>query len=709
MAKKPAENKPPAKRAKKAGRKDGYAAYRERKAKEARAQSLSGRDIGELPAVRNPERREKASKSLAFFCETYFPRTFNLEWSDDHRRVIGKIEEAVLSGGLFAMAMPRGSGKTSLCEIGCLWALAFGHREYVALIGSDATSAVEMLDSIKAELENNELLLEDFPEICFPIRALEGITQRSAGQLHKGKQTHIRWTEDEIVLPTIEGAAASGAIIRVAGITGRIRGMKFKRTDGKSARPDLVLIDDPQTDESARSPSQCEARGRILSGAILGLAGPGRRIAGLAAVTVIQEGDLADQLLDRDRHPQWQGERTKMVYAFPTDEKLWDEYARIRGDGLRDGTGTAAATVFYKRNRTAMDEGAIVAWPARKEPGELSALQHAMNLKLDRGERAFFAEYQNEPLPETPPDNELLSADAVAAKVSGIDRGIVPATATHLTAFIDVQAKCLFWVVCAWEDTFTGYIVDYGTEPDQRSPYFTLRDSKHTLARAHPRAGLEGQIYAGLDQLVQRVVARDWRRDGGGVARIDRCLIDANWGKSTEVVYQFCRQSAMASVMIPSHGRGITAANLPLNEYSFKRGDRVGLNWRVPVPTKRAVRHVVYDTNFWKSFMHARLATTMGDPGCLSLFGRKAEVHRLLSEHLTAEYRIETHGRGRVVDQWDLRADNLDNHWLDGVVGCLVAASMCGVQLGGVGAPRRERKRVSLREMQKRKQVERGR
>ena len=33
-------------------------------------------------------------------------------------------------------------------------------------------------------------------------------------------------------------------------------------------------------------------------------------------------------------------------------------------------------------------------WPGR---GEISAVQHAMNLKLDN-ERAFFAEYQNEPL-----------------------------------------------------------------------------------------------------------------------------------------------------------------------------------------------------------------------------------------------------------------------------------------------------------------------
>ena len=32
--------------------------------------------------------------------------------------------------------------------------------------------------------------------------------------------------------------------------------------------------------------------------------------------------DRADRLLDREKHPAWQGERTKMMYSFPTDEAL---------------------------------------------------------------------------------------------------------------------------------------------------------------------------------------------------------------------------------------------------------------------------------------------------------------------------------------------------------------------------------------------------
>ncbi|MCH1927866.1 phage terminase large subunit family protein, partial [Shewanella sp. C31] len=90
--------------------------------------------------------------------------------------------------------------------------------------------------------------------------------------------------------------------------------------------------------------------------------------------------------------------------------------------------------------------------------------------------------------------------------------------------------------------------------------YFTLRDARRTLGLAEPGTGLEGAIYAGLKALTDQCLRRDWKRDDGAVLRIERCLIDANWGHSTDVVYQFCRQSSYASVLIPSHGRFVGAS-----------------------------------------------------------------------------------------------------------------------------------------------------
>src|SRR5690606_23574077 len=100
---------------------------------------------------------------------------------------------------------------------------------------------------------------------------------------------------------------------------------------------------------------------------------------------------------------------------------------------------------------------------------------------------------------------------------------------------------------------FTGYVIDYGAWPDQGRHYWSLADARPTLQQQFPRAGLEGTLYAGMQALTDELLGREWQRDDGAAVRIDRCLIDANWGESTDVVYQFCRQSQHATVLLPAH------------------------------------------------------------------------------------------------------------------------------------------------------------
>ena len=668
----------------------GGRSYDERReAERARnaAQSLAGRDIGELPPVVDEERKRSCREDFRKFCECYFPEVFNLEWSPDYLKVIAKIEEAVLHGGLFALAMSRGSGKSSLAEAACLWAMLYGHREFVMLVGATESASVEMLDSIKTELEVNEHLAEDFPEATYPIAQLEGIANRCAGQLYKGERTRITWTSNEIVLPTMPGAASSGVIVRVAGITGRIRGAKYKHPSGRTLRPSLVIVDDPQTSESAGSIEQTRKRIRVLEGDILGLAGPGRKISGIMPCTIIRPGDMADQILDRSRHPEWNSEKAKMVYSFPKNTSLWERYADLRADGLREDGNFSKATEFYRQHRAEMDEGAVVGWEARHNYDEISAIQHAMNLKL-QDEAAFWSEYQNEPLPEDLGGEEQLTADMVLAKLNGRTMGSVPTSCTHVTMFVDIQLKLLFYLVCAWSDDFGGCVIDCGAWPEQRRRYFSLNDASPTIQMKFRDAGFEGALYGALRKLTEEKLAHEYMRDDGAALKVERCLIDANWGDSTEVVYQFCRESAYGNIITPGHGRYIGAGTKPMSEYKKTQGDVVGHNWRIPsVAGRRAVRHVLFDTNYWKSFMQSRIQTPIGDRGSLTLWGRDPERHMLLAEHLTAEYKVRTEGRGRTVDEWKLRPGCNANHWLDCLVGCCVAASMCGCALKEAAGP----------------------
>lgn len=681
----------------------GYEAQKEAARVRQAEQSLSGRDIGELPPVADLARRDACERNFRLFCETYFAATFPLAWSDDHLRVISLIERVAIEGGMFSVAMPRGNGKTSLAEVGALWSILYGHRGYVAIIGPEEGHAKERIKSIRTELEHNDLLAADFPAVCVPIRKLDGINQRRL--VYRGETIRMEFTANRVVLPNIEDPhnRAGQAVIESCGITGQIRGMNYKRTDGRSVRPSLVIVDDPQTRESAHSPSQCALRERILNGDILGLAGPNTRISAIVPCTVICPDDLADRILDRTRNPQWQGERTKMVYEWPTAEAKWAKYADMRKRAQREQRQPIEANEFYRQNRESMDAGSRVAWEARKNADELSAIQHAWNIRIDRGDAAFFSEFQNEPLPEELGGEGALTADQIAGRMNGYKRAIVPMSCSHLTAFIDVQQKAMFYIVCAWEPDFTGYVVAYGTEPDQKSTYFTLRDIRRTISVVMPGAGLEGAIYGALERLTKFLMAREWRREDGMTMRIDRCLIDANWGLSTDTVFKFCRETPFAANVMPSHGRGIGASSRPMDQYQRRPGERHGLNWYVPVATgKRSVRHVDFDVNFWKSFVHTRLSTAIGDPGALTLHA-SSDGHRMLADHLTSEYRIRTQGRGRMIDEWKLPPHKPDNHWFDCVVGAAVAASMCGGAIPGTDRKQfaAKRKRVSFAELQR--------
>ena len=433
--------------------------------------------------------------------------------------------------------------------------------------------------------------------------------------------------------------------------------------DGTILRPELVLLDDVQTRESAMSTSQSEDRLAIVNGDVLGMAGPDRKISAIACMTVIRAGDMADMLLDRDRSPRWHGEKCKLLDSIPTDEKLWDTYAQIRAESLRKGGNGSEATDFYKQHQAAMDLGGSAAWPARYLDDEASAIQHGMNLKID-DEMSFMAEYQGSPIRPDLAESPKLTADVIAGKTNGIKRGELPASAEYLTAFIDVHDSLLYWCVAGWSVGFDGWVCDYGTWPEQKLRYFTLRKAPHTLARKYPGKGREGAIRAGLMDLTAHLLDQKWRREDGFIMDIGRLLIDA--GYVPDVVHDVCQHSKHAARLLPSRGVGITASMRPMSEYEKRRGDLLGHFWYLPKPTHgKADRHMRFDANYYKSFVHARFATALGDTGSLSLFGHSPEEHRLWADHLTAEHPIRTTGQGRSLFEWRTLPDKPDNHYFD--------------------------------------------
>lgn len=656
-----------------------YERHRESMAKKARERSESGRDIGPLPKVKNLRRKKKCKFDLRLFCETYLAAQFPLAWSDDHLKAISRLQETAINGGQYALAMPRGSGKTTLAIATAIWAILYGHRKFVVLIGATEPHAEEMLDSVRAELEMNDLIAEDFPEVCHPIRSLERITHRCNGQTLDGEPTRMTWTAKEMVFPTVPGSQSSGVVMRVAGITGRVRGMRQAGPSGESVRPDFVIVDDPQTDDSARSPSQNDAREKVLSGAVLGLAGPKKKIAAVMPCTVIAPGDLADRALDRERSPQWHGERTKLIYKFPENEKLWDEYARIRRDSMRSGGNGAEATEFYRANQEAMDLGAVVGWKERFNADELTAIQNAMNLRIDRP-NSFAAEYQNEPVSiEYSQGLPELSSDAVSKRLNGLERFVVPRECDRITAFIDVGGKVHWYLIVAWDIAFGGSVIDYGTWPRQNRSYFAANDARPNLEHIHKGMEETARVYAGLMGLTNDILGRTYFREGGGEMRIERCMIDSGW--LPDPIFKFCRESPHSAILLPSKGWSVGAKGRSMAEWGQKPGERIGWNWRITPQTGGGRgRLCVFDPNVWKTFATERLLSPTASRGAVNLFGKAPHEHQLIADHFCSEFRTRTEGRGRTVDEWQIKPGLTDNHLFDCMVGACVIANVQGLE-----------------------------
>lgn len=669
--------------------------YEKRKAREAgrqARQAAAGRDIGPPKPAKNPARKRRCKRSFKLYCETYFPKRFYLGWSPAHLRAIEQLENCVRRGDMFALGLYRGGGKTALTECAALYALSYGFRRFVVAIGATDDLAQGILAKIMSELETNALLAEDFDEVCHPIRRLERIANRARGQVIGKRPTRIEWTSDKIRLPVVKGSKASGGVIRVAGITGAVRGMAEPGPAGEVLRPDLVILDDIQTRESAKSLTLTADRIATVQADVLGLAGPDSRVAVVNLCTPIYPNDLADQMLDRDKFPEWRGERTELLVSWPKRMDLWEEYGRLRAESLKAGRRGEEATRFYLAHRAELDEGAEVSWPDKKYADEASGVQHAMNLYFKFGPRGFASEFQGRPMGAASASAvKELDADLVAERLTQLPAGEVPREATRLTAFIDCHKSVLFGMVVAWDERFGGSVIDYGPYPKQNRVNFTVADARPALAEAFPGVtSADALVYAGIKAFAAGLLGREYRREGTGQpAKVEMCLVDS--GYETDAVFKACRESPFSAILIPSKGHSPGKNATPMSEW--RRGqpgwryNPVGSpSWRLgPDAVPHRGKKVIFDPNGWKSFALARLLAPVGGGGALRLFGTEAYPHQLLAEHFTAEYGTEVTANNRTWDEWRLRPGR-DNHLWDCVVGCAVGASVLGLQWSAAAA-----------------------
>lgn len=648
-------------------------------------ETRESQEIPEIAPRKNPERWEKCRYSFKAFCETYQPIAFQRRWSKDHLEILDIIENVMIRGdrgNLITFVMPRGSGKTTISISAAAWGILYGHVNYVGLIGATKSKGCELLDALKTMFRFNKTISEDFSYEVAPVIALEGESRRCNGQRYQGVPTGILWEKYRVKFPTIDGALSSGAIIHATSLKGDdIRGLFSKKMDGDAVdRPDFLVIDDPQSRDSARSADQCSNRIKLLNGDILGLAGPGKTIRATMTNTVIEPNDLASQILDSIKSPEWIGKKYKMLYKMPENMKLWDEYYQIRCGCLRRGESTNIATRFYEKNREEMSRGAVVAWKERFDPefDEIDGLQSAMNLYF-RSPVSFFAEYQNSPEEIGVQLLEKLKPQELERRINTCEEGIVRNGMQHVIASIDVHKKLLYCTVCAFTNDYTAQKIMHFVYPKQNSAIFTLNSCPNPL----PGKNTIVELKNALADVVRLLTSQKWERADSSLPplRTNLILIDTAW--EDRIIYDFVSNSPYAAMILPYKGRYFSPDNKQIHEYQRRANWKFGDYWFIADPAQtKEPRHAVVDVNRIRTQIVDQLRIDPHFSGAFTLNrGNIAIGNQGYINHMVAETPYNKEGRtaGRNIIEWK-NDDKADNHWWDATVGCFVGASVRGCQ-----------------------------
>jgi len=317
--------------------------------------------FGRTSAADQRERRERACRELKFFAETYFPHYLTDKPSKMHRHFYRRFQQAVdrarapkRSGkGSFptriAQAAPRGHAKSTITSLILpLWCIAAEKRKFIGLVSDTTEQAAEFLEFIKAELEVNERLLEDFPKAC--------------GEGRTWKTGHI--------------LTANGVKLKCWGKRKAMRGARHGHR-----RPDLVICDDLESDEHIDAPEQRAKDREWFFKALMKIGG--RYTVFVVVGTLLHYDSLLAHLLKR---PGWQADTWRAVVQWSASP-LWEQW-----EHLFAARKEKEADQFFRRHKKTMLAGTEVLWP------KVEDYYYLMKMRVSDGPAYFDSEKQNQPI-----------------------------------------------------------------------------------------------------------------------------------------------------------------------------------------------------------------------------------------------------------------------------------------------------------------------
>lgn len=316
------------------------------------------------------QRRAMAATSPRVFAQLYLQHHFRLPESTMHRWLFGILEEVTVDRGeRVAVAAPRGHAKSTVVSLAyVLWSILYEKEQFVLLVSATQGQAIELLRAIKEELQTNERLIRDFPQVCYPPGS---------------KPAPKPWRDNHITL-------RNGIAIKAYGAGQSIRGIKKRQH-----RPSLMIVDDLEEQDHTLSAEQREKLRSWFERTLLKAGDSDTNV--VVVGTILHYDSLLANLTEPDdarRVPGWYAHRFRAVREFSDRADLWQQWEAIRG-GRRvyeDLGPERGAKQFLEDNREEMLRGTKVLWPERED------YERLMDTRLVEGRVSFQAEKQNEPL-----------------------------------------------------------------------------------------------------------------------------------------------------------------------------------------------------------------------------------------------------------------------------------------------------------------------
>lgn len=311
------------------------------------------------------ERRARAENDFEFFARTYFPHYIRPK-IDEKTGKLRPVEPSLLHKWFFkeflplirskksisqALAAPRGEAKTTYLMIGLIYCIVYGKKHYILFIQEVFENAALIIESIKTELEFNQRLKCDFPEAF-------------------GKTS---------VWKTGVFISKNNIKVQARGAGQKIRGLKHG-----AFRPDMVILDDMENDEEVKNPTNRDNLEKWLNKAVKNLGEAGAKLDVFYIGTILHYDSVLNRTLN---NPLWRSVIFKAIMTPPDNLQLWQQWEEILTN-----EGEDKADSFYFAHKKAMDKGAVLSWPDKRD------LLCLMKIKVEVGAGAFDAEYQNDPL-----------------------------------------------------------------------------------------------------------------------------------------------------------------------------------------------------------------------------------------------------------------------------------------------------------------------